>query len=488
VQKVGKYLKFNQDTLINTLNRLVEKLTKAEEWDVLTRTAATGLLAIPKEPVLLRAGQYAWRMKGDTKRAFYFSKKLRKYQLQDSKDIIKEIQILLLLGRVSKAMKCLRRELAQAPRDKDYLSLASDICRIRGQGKKSILFAYRLIKNHPQSWRGYQRAAEDRIALGHCQEAKQVLEEGISRLVDQELAHGLAIRLQVNTCQTLLNRENTKTFMDCWQSIQVWADPCNKHAPLPYNHKNLPTLNEYALRPQTRGHADIQAIQYWSQGQPPSEITAISDQWNSILASSGLKPISLYSRQMAGEWIEINAPEFSIPFNTAFHNAVESDVFRIAYASKKACIYIDCDQWPFNWTGEAIRAAISTGASTICMSSASPKILNGIFIAQESCPYFEKIATSCAYIDFSKRKINAGTILNTFGPGKYLQAMKYLLGKESDRVGFKAVAHGLAQLDIGPNSIVLANEKVIGADKPPTPLAYKQSEQQWQIFLAKKAQ
>ena len=191
---------------------------------------------------------------------------------------------------------------------------------------------------------------------------------------------------------------------------------------------------------------------------------------------------------MAGEWIEINAPEFSIPFNTAFHYAVESDVFRIAYASKKACIYIDCDQWPFNWTGEAIRAAISTGASTICMSSASPKILNGIFIAQASCPYFEKIATSCAYIDFSKRKVNAGTILNTFGPGKYLQVMKYLLGKESDRVGFKAVAHGLAQLDIGPYSIVLANEKVIGADKPPTPLAYKQSEQQWQIFLAKKAQ
>ena len=87
-------------------------------------------------------------------------------------------------------------------------------------------------------------------------------------------------------------------------------------------------------------------FQYWSQGQLPYDLQDIQEKWNKIFLNMGLPAIKLFNKSSAREWIALNAPEFIKSFEKAPLFAVEADIFRIAYALKNDCIWIDSDQYP----------------------------------------------------------------------------------------------------------------------------------------------
>lgn len=112
-------------------------------------------------------------------------------------------------------------------------------------------------------------------------------------------------------------------------------------------------------------------VQYWSQGDPPSDIKAIIEMWNNALRLIKMGPICLYSRESALSYIKNNAPDLELPFETAFHYAVESDIFRIAIASTEPCVWIDSDSTPSTQAPVVLLEALASAVSTY--SYGSPK-------------------------------------------------------------------------------------------------------------------
>ena len=128
------------------------------------------------------------------------------------------------------------------------------------------------------------------------------------------------------------------------------------------------------LRRKKRLLDTIEVIQYWSQGSPPKNILDNINKWNLILNNIGLKSIILFDKKQARRWIIKNAKEFLISFDSSPNYAAESDVFRLSYAYKNGCIWIDGDESPTTNSSEIISEIIKMEKS----------IFSIVFITKES--------------------------------------------------------------------------------------------------------
>ena len=165
----------------------------------------------------------------------------------------KKAQSLSKINKNCDAYKAIEEGLSLHPNQENLLSIASEICRKKGDFKGCIKFGNLLIKYHPSKAWGYQQAARGFVSLGMLREAKKVTAQGEIKVQEKE---------------------------QMWIQNQ-WIQSFNKDTTL-----------ENKLLAHT-----FEPIQYWSQGLPPYEVRRLTDQWNSELDKIGITPISTYDKK-----------------------------------------------------------------------------------------------------------------------------------------------------------------------------------------------
>jgi hypothetical protein len=157
-----------------------------------------------------------------------------------------------------------------------------------------------------------------------------------------------------------------------------------------------------------------QPFQYWSQGTPPPDILELQKLWNEELAKLGLQPIRLFDKKSASQWIKNNHPSLHLAFTTAPHYAVESDVFRIAFAAQNNCIYLDCDSFPTKYTISELQHKLISGDTTLYFSKDRPYVFNGFFATKKNSPIFRHMTSKMKNFTFSRKIINRRAIEDSF--------------------------------------------------------------------------
>ena len=224
-----------------------------------------------------------------------------------------------------------------------------------------------------------------------------------------------------------------------------------------------------------------QPFQYWSQGRPTDDIRALTNQWNEELASVGLKKIILFDKNSALEWISINTPELVEPFNSSFHYAVEADVFRIAYALKNDCIWIDSDMVPTDVTASTLVQRLRSAKTTLTMQAKTPTLTNCFFATQKSSPFFVDIANEMRNYSFAGKIPSKELVVESFGPKRYSRTFKKLL------LRYNGYEEG-NQFEYPPQissdwSINFVNKETFANAKPKAGLRYFRTNDNWVNFL-----
>ncbi|MBM5816966.1 MAG: hypothetical protein FJ083_10445 [Cyanobacteria bacterium K_Offshore_surface_m2_239] len=233
---------------------------------------------------------------------------------------------------------------------------------------------------------------------------------------------------------------------------------------------------------------DVQPIQYWSQGDPPDDVNRLSEHWDGLLKLSGLCPIQRFNKQTAWEWIRNNNPLFLRSFETAFHYAVEADVFRLAFASSKGCIWLDCDLVPQPGFRPAVLEALNRKTSLLFIRSSKPWITNAFFIAQPRCTFFKLLSEQCQGIDFTDLSHDRSTVQNTFGPARYNSVFGRIFRNSNlttvERAGKADSLTALVSTD--SVELLLCNEATTVAMRPKFKLGYKNSTDGWKKSVPKR--
>jgi len=383
---------------------------------------------------------------------------------------------LLILRRVREAKKIADKIRHKLPHlSEESLLIIGDIYRIAGNRRSSLRVSRILARRFKKSYVGYTRMIEDLIALGKDGKATTIA------LRFNALFPGRSLNShRLDLAHRFLQSQTEHPFLDAWHMSLCWEDPKASTLPLPHNYFAItkrPLRLNYSK--SKRKIPPIQAIQYWSQDLIPDDIKSLTGLWNQQLRIIGLPPIVIYSKQMAANWIASNAPEFSISFNTAYHYAIESDVFRVAYASKGCCIYLDADMLPYHWTNKVLKELLTEESSVLYLRSMRPIIGSCFFISRDGCPFFKRLSKECLNIDFTKLPNDGNTITTSFGVDKF---MSVVLGLVSDfpSVDIQHLGSGYAELKWQDNKLLFVNESLIAAASKPN-LKYKQTQASWHV-------
>ena len=224
-----------------------------------------------------------------------------------------------------------------------------------------------------------------------------------------------------------------------------------------------------------------QPIQYWSQGIPPKQIREITEQWNGELSKIGLKKIAIYDHYSALKWISTHTPGLEEAFRSAFHYAVEADIFRIAFALKNDCIWIDTDMVISQTITATLAQRLESAATTLMFMGARPYLSNCFFATKRSSPFFIKIATAMKYFSFHGKTPSKSLVLDTFGPMRYTNTLASLMKNvvKSD----DARDHIYSPLKISNWKINFLNKHTFGKSKPEDGLDYFNTNDNWVNFV-----
>ena len=222
-------------------------------------------------------------------------------------------------------------------------------------------------------------------------------------------------------------------------------------------------------------------FQYWSQGRPPSDITNIQDKWNKIFLEIDLPAIKIFDKSSARDWINIFTPQFLKPFEEAPLYAVEADIFRIAFALRNNCIWIDCDQYPRQNTAQLIHQCRSDCDSLLMFRWNRPWVTNSFFLTREASPFFQKISNTILSYRFpAKGTMTRNDVLRSFGPGRYNTILNKIIRECSMQTSSNSnylINAGMISQDGWRYAFL--NEKNLCSLKPPFKLSYESSEDSW---------
>lgn len=318
------------------------------------------------------------------------------------------IKSLVAMNQFDKAKAKLQQALETWPDNIDLQIMEIDIYRAESDLHMSLRIANTLIAKYPDHPTAYVRAAQDLIQLNRFTDAQELVEKALKKFPKKE-----PLKKLVSTLKLILNKLSQYPLL-----VEAWS--------------SRPLLtNQSMIKPSIQACPEINFIpfQYWSQGNPPDDITVVTEEWDRELHSIGLQMIHLFDKFSARQWIEENAEEFLISFDTAFHYAVEADIFRLAFATRNNCIWIDSDFPPSVTSSTIIQHASNELSSLLFWMPDRPRLNNAFFIARANCPFFAKISQLSRGIDFRKLKKNKVTVTGTFGPGKYNQALEVLFSE-----------------------------------------------------------
>jgi hypothetical protein len=436
--------------------------------------------------------------------------------MPDQLEIVQKIKSLLRKQNFTRAKSIAEKAALDFPDQSEILTLAIDINRSLGDHEKSLYFTNLLIIRRPDEWRGYGLGAQDLIILNRLSEAQCLIMQGLEKLPNQldllriasdvyRASGDIQESLTYAQLLTKFDPENSDGFIRTFQdkfSLGIFDD-INDSFSLDSFPKTRRRKDEAFLRSVKLRHlnwaltstwlnsfqirntenplskttlAEWSPIQYWSQGDPPDEIKKITNTWDNLFQSINIPKIRLYDRKSAGEYISKHCPELTNAFNTAFHFAVEADVFRIAYAQDNNCIWIDSDLYPSTYSKDMLIHSLGLRKTTLLFKSHKPWVTNAFFATPAASPFFKSILTSMNGYDFSLRPRNTSEIFNSFGPGRFNATLAPMFAQAADKKNLTSTAVS----NYVEDQLEFINELNFHAKGPPFRLKYKETKASWQ--------
>jgi tetratricopeptide (TPR) repeat protein len=92
---------------------------------------------------------------------------------------------LMALGRPEEAQNVIAKGLEKFPNQINLLTTASDVYRASGDLTTSLDYAELLTNHHPDQWLGYQRTAQNLVALKRIEQAQEITQRGLERFPTQ---------------------------------------------------------------------------------------------------------------------------------------------------------------------------------------------------------------------------------------------------------------------------------------------------------------
>jgi len=368
-----------------------------------------------------------------------------------------EAEKLSSCGRLDEAAQLVLREVADAPTSDLLRVAASDFFRHIGDYQSSITQNQTASAIKPDNVNLMIRVIQDLVSLHRYDEAMVQADE-----LRKYANHSGARSMVANINRIMDYCLNSPFLLKAWELSQLPIQ--NPRSPLPA----APSL-------------EVQPFQYWSQGEPPSDVQACSRQWNSLLTSIGLPPILLFDKISAASWIASHAPDFELPFASAYHYAIESNVFRVAYASAgRDCMWIDSDMVPKPDATSILLSALSCPASLLFFREGSPWISNCFFVARNRCCFFQSLANQGRLADFSVFDQDTYPWGAPLRPPAYNSTLKSSLESGLDKVSISCPSSYLAVISIGGKQLSFCNERSFARMNPVGGLEYKQTSDAWQ--------
>lgn len=220
-----------------------------------------------------------------------------------------------------------------------------------------------------------------------------------------------------------------------------------------------------------------QPFQYWSQGSPPDDVAHLTDLWNSLMQGIGLPTIVVFDKLSADSWMRSQCPELLGAFRSAYDYAAEADVFRVAYASRCDCIWIDADLYPKSGVVSLLRSRLQDYDLVFYFRWSSPWISNAFFCSKASSPFFRDFAEQMKDYRYSEESPGQREIMRAFGPARYNSLLGSIIKNEGSELnrpyGLRRVEHR------GEYSIGFVNEYTFASMSPPGELQYKKTPDYW---------
>ena len=412
----------------------------------------------------------------------------------------------LTLGLIDEAKEMIEIALLKHSGQINVLIAASDIYRKANDLASAILCATSLIYHFPNNPLGSIRLVNDLIQSGDRARAGQTLGKALSRFPENPQILHIAVRFY---CQNVewnlaldffkklihvapgLARGNSRLIKYLLSTCSDWTAELDRlNAIQPQNNNSfLAGLNHYKKNrfktawlnsfqvvasntSSTMGSrfSGFQPFQYWSQGSQPSDLKDLQTKWNQVFQDIDIPPIQLFDKNAAGQWIDQNVPELSNAFMSAFHYAVEADIFRIAYALKNDCIWLDSDLYPTDLTKPILSHSLANSDSCFYYREGLPWISNAFFATRSESPFFKKVVQDMANFTFSNLVPSKQLILQTFGPARFNRTLNYCLRQSRQSVQSTAAWR-----------FAFVNEFNFCKMTPPWKLNYKGSSDSWQF-------
>jgi tetratricopeptide (TPR) repeat protein len=420
---------------------------------------ATQMLALhPMDRKNLAAIIQLHMRRGEFETALIHADAMVTHEPYESDGIVLRAQSLAAMNRVTPALNSLRDAVMRAPHDNRLLIAARNLAFQHGRFEAARDYGMSLRATGHQDKKSLEYIAQSLMALGDV--------PAVEAFIASVRATPSEPRLKTEHHLQSLHElsQSTPIIVDAWRAA-VTDDIGPKRSA------------EDAVRPSPLGAT---MIQYWSQGTPPDDVQLVLTAWRDLFEREELGRVELYDRKSAAVWIQANAPEFTPLFDASFHYAMESDIFRIAYASKRPCIYVDIDGWPLEQSAEIMRFGVRSGSSLLYFRSYRPWIVNGFFIGQPACPFFRLLVEQALSVDLSTMPKDHHTIENSFGPTRYNKVLSDLLGRDSIAgVGPVVSVRGCSELRLGGNRILFSHEAAAASVRPPFRLGYKTTGDYW---------
>lgn len=362
------------------------------------------------------------------------------------------------------------RALSSSPGDQKLRLIVADSCYASAHYSQALHHAQVLIERSPISFDGYHIACESLQLLGRPADAIAMLEMGCRQCLKGDQLIGKVRSRHVHRhLQAYLKRDQVPLY-GLWSEAILHGDDV----------RGLDGASDPAGSPFFLP----QPFQYWSQGTPPDDVQAITEEWNTIFGRLGLSAIQVFNRDQALAWIAKCNPNFQVPFETAPHYAAESDVFRLAYASCNDTIWLDSDVMPVATSQRVIGLALQHDASLLYLKKRVPYLQSSFFVSRQGCPFFAEMANELRGFDYTDPRFDSVGRLQlihdcSFGPASYTAALERLCAissfQEFDHGGLPLVQRVFFQ---GFSlSFFRGNWMVRGG-----PLSYKKSADNWKVW------
>jgi hypothetical protein len=370
-------------------------------------------------------------------------------------EIVEDILSLRRDNLEDEARQKLEEALQSFPDNRQIRLLGSDIYRIHDKREMSLKLCLHLIDRDSTDWEALGRVAEDLKMLDRCEEWVDLgirVRDNLAKDVHAHLSEEVHLKF-IGSC-----------LADNPLRVQLWAltlrEPSSCNSP-----KSLEKISEETLT----SASEIVPFQYWSQGEPPKALQEIADTWNSIFLRIGLPTIRRFDKPTARRWLADNAPAFLRAFDSAYHYAIEADVFRVAFAALTKAIYLDCDNYPTSHTESILREAIQRGNSLLYFRTHRPALANGFFMSAKDCPFFKRLAEKIVNVDFNE-KPKDWRFLYEVGPWVYTKTMDELIANHAHVLSPESSQPHIPRIAFHSFSLGFIVEKHACLASPPFPI------------------